>query len=76
MAFLVAQVIKNLSAMLETQVQFLGRADLLENGMATHYSILGHRESHGQRRLSGYSPWGHKASDTTKRLTLSHLPIS
>ena len=22
-------------------------------------------ESHGQRRLAGYSPWGHKHSDTT-----------
>ena len=22
-------------------------------------------ESHGQRRLAGYSPWGHKESDTT-----------
>ena len=24
------------------------------------------RESHGQRSLVGYSPWGHKESDTTK----------
>ena len=23
-------------------------------------------ESHGQRSLVGYSPWGHKKSDTTK----------
>ena len=33
---LVAQTIKNLPAMLETQVQFLGREDSLEKGMATH----------------------------------------
>ena len=26
-------------------------------------------ESHGQRRLAGYSPWGHKESDTTRLLT-------
>ena len=26
-------------------------------------------ESHGQRSLAGYSPWGHKESDTTERLT-------
>ena len=26
------------------------------------------RESHGQRRLVSYSPWGCKESDTTKRL--------
>ena len=25
-------------------------------------------ESHGQRSLVGYSPWGHKESDTTERL--------
>ena len=26
-------------------------------------------KSHGQRSLMGYSPWGHKQSDTTERLT-------
>ena len=26
-------------------------------------------EVHGQRRLLGYSPWGHKESDTTERLS-------
>ena len=26
------------------------------------------RESHGQRSLAGYSPWGCKESDTTERL--------
>ena len=30
-------------------------------------------ESHGQRSLTGYSPWGHKESDTTERLTLSRF---
>ena len=28
-------------------------------------------EFHGQRSLSGYSPWGRKESDTTERITLS-----
>ena len=28
-------------------------------------------EFHGQRSLAGYTPWGHKESDMTKRLTLS-----
>ena len=28
-------------------------------------------ESQGQRSLAGYSPWGHKESDTTESLTLS-----
>ena len=36
-------------------VQSLGREDPLEEGMATHSSILA-GESHGQRSLAGYSP--------------------
>ena len=32
---------------------------------------LGLGEFHGQRSLMGYSPLGHKESDTTERLTLS-----
>ena len=37
---LVAQMVKNLPAMQETQVQSLGREDPLEKGRATHSSIL------------------------------------
>ena len=37
--FAVAQTIKNLPAMQETQVQFLGQEDPLEKGIATHHSI-------------------------------------
>ena len=37
---LVAQMVKNLPSMQETKVQFLGREDSLEKGMATHSSIL------------------------------------
>ena len=33
-------MVKNLPAMQETQVQFLGQEDLLEKEMATHPSIL------------------------------------
>ena len=40
MASLVAQMVKNLPAMQETQVQSLGSEDPLEKGMATHSSIL------------------------------------
>ena len=29
--------------------------------------VLLPRESHGQKSLAGYSPWGHKESDTTER---------
>ena len=38
--------------------------------MATHLP----GELHGQRSLAGYSPWGHKESDTTERLsTAEHI---
>ena len=34
-------------------------------------------ESHGQRSLVGYSPWGHKESDTTEQLNNNKiLPFS
>ena len=39
-ASLVAQSVKNLPAMQETQVQFLGQEDPLEKEMETHSSIL------------------------------------
>ena len=39
-ASLIAQLVKNLPAMQETWVQFLGPEDPLEKEMATHSSIL------------------------------------
>jgi len=42
-ASLVVQTIKNLPAMWETWVQSLGWEDILEEGMATHSSILAWR---------------------------------
>ena len=42
-ASLVAQLVKNLPAMQETQVRFLGWEDPLEKEMATHSSILAWR---------------------------------
>ena len=39
----VAQTVKNLSAMQETWVRSLGQEDPLEKGMASHYSILAWR---------------------------------
>ena len=38
-----AQVIKNLPAILETWVRFLGQEDPLETEIATHFSILAWR---------------------------------
>ena len=40
---LVVQMVRNLSALQETQVQSLGWEDPLEKGMATHFSILSWR---------------------------------
>ena len=42
-----------------------------EKAMATHPSVPG--ESHGQRSLAGYSPWGCKESDVTERLSTHTL---
>ena len=42
-ASLVAQMVKNLPAMQETQVRSLDQEDPLEKGMATHSSILAWR---------------------------------
>ena len=39
-ASLVAQVVKNLPTMQETQARSLGQEDLLEKEVATHSSIL------------------------------------
>ena len=42
-AFLVAQLVKNLSAMQDTWVQSLDWEDILEKGKATHSNILAWR---------------------------------
>ena len=42
-ASVVAQIVKNLPAMQETQISSLGQEDPLEEGMATHSSILAWR---------------------------------
>ena len=57
------------AAMQETWVPSLGWEDPLEEGMATHPSILAWRIPHGQRTLADYNPWGHKEVDMTERLS-------
>ena len=52
------------------QVRALGWEDPLEEEMAARSSLLA-CESHGQRSLAGYNPWGHKESDMTERLDTS-----
>ena len=56
-------MIKNLPAVQETWVRFLGWDDPLEKGMAAHSSILAWRIPLTEE--SG-SPWGHKESDMTE----------
>ena len=73
MTSLVAQVVKCLSTMWETQVLSLSWEDPLEKEMAIHSSVLA-GEFHGQSSLVGYSPWGPKELDTTEgEHTSSHL---
>ena len=64
-ASLIVQLVKNLPAMQETSVQFLGWKDPLEKGKAIHSSILSWR-----------IPWtvqsmGCKESDMTEWISLS-----
>ena len=64
---------KNPPAMWETWVLSLGWEDPLEEGMATHSSILAWRISWTEEP-EGYSPWGHKESDVAERLsTAQHI---
>ena len=49
----------------ETQIWSLRQEGLLEKGMVT-YPVFLPGESHGQRSLASYSPWGHKESDMTE----------
>ena len=62
-ASLMAQLVKNLPAMQEIQVQSLGWEDLLEKEMATHSSILAWRipwtEDPGGLQFMGLQRVGH-----------------
>ena len=68
-----AQMVKNLPAVQETQVPCLGQEDPPEKGMATHSSILVWRipwtEEHG-----GLQPMGlQRATNMTEALTNNNL---
>ena len=62
-----AQMVKRLPAMRETQVLFLGREDPLEKEMAIHSNTRAWKIPWTEK-LIGYSLWGHKESDTTEQL--------
>ena len=63
---LVAQLVKNLPAIQETQVQSLGQEDPLEKETATHSSILAWRILWTEERVRLL--WDCKESDMTVRL--------
>ena len=67
-------MVMNLLAMQETRIRSLDQEEPLEQGMVpTPVFLPG--EFQGQRSLVGYSPWDHKESDTTERLTHTHIHI-
>ena len=63
-------VVRNLPAMWETQVRFLGQEDPLEEEMATHSSILAWRILWTEEP-GGLQSMDHKESDMIERLTLT-----
>ena len=67
---LVAQIVNNLSAMQDTQVDpGVGKIPWRRKLQPTLVFLPG--EFHGQRSLAGYISWDRKESDTTEQLTLS-----
>ena len=48
----------------------IGKIPWRRKWQPTPVLLLG--ESHGQRSLTGYSPWGHKGLDTTEQLNNNH----
>ena len=68
-------MVKKLPAMQKTQLRSLVWEDPPEKEGVTH-SVFLPEKSHGQRSLAGYSPWGHKESDTTEQIsTHAHTGI-
>ena len=61
----VAQMVKNLPVMQETQIWSLGQEDPLEKGMQPTPVLLP-GEFQGQMSLVGCRLWGHTESDTTE----------
>ena len=59
----------------ESSVQSLVWEDPLKKGMATQSSIFAWKIPWTEESLVGYSPWGHKESDMTERLSLTQNKI-
>ena len=72
-ASLVIQMVKSLPAVRETCVPSLSReGPLRREWLPTPGFLPG--ESHGQRSLVGYSPWGCKELDATEHVFLPTAP--
>ena len=65
-------MVKNLPAVQETLVQSLGWEDPWRRERLPT-PVFQPGESHGQRSLTGYSPWGRKELDTTEPVTLTQF---
>ena len=74
MTFPVAQTVKHLPTMQETQVRSLGQEDPLEKAMASHSSTLACK-SRGWRILVGYSSWGCMSDFTSLLLRSIHFSL-
>ena len=69
--FPVAQMVKNLPAMQEIWVPSLGWEHPLKEGMTTYSRFLPGESSRTEESV-GCSPWGHKESDMTERLSIEY----
>ena len=68
---MVANTVKNLPVMPETRGRSLGQEDpWRRKWQPTPVFLPG--ESHEQRNLVGYSPWGCKKSDKTEQLSIQY----
>ena len=79
-ASLVAQMVKNLPTMQETQVWSLGQDDDLENGRASHSTILAWRIPWTEEPGGLYSPWvrkrvGHNLATNTFNISNIYILI-
>ena len=68
-------MVKNLPAVWETWVQFLGWEDPPEKGTAVHSSVLAWRIPWAEEPGRLHSPWGHKELDTTEQLSPFFLKL-
>ena len=72
LSFPVAQLVRNLPTVQETQFDpWAGKIPLRRTWQPTPVFLPG--EFNGQRRLVGYGPWSRKESDTTGQLSLTRF---